>query len=186
MSSNWFHLGALDAYTVLPEEESVRYLGLMGRVGRVLATASRYIAYASEVGEAVRPIVPQRIVTVLYGISYAYVATDVGIKSYGEFQRTDGNFNSAARKGSQAFVYQSLASIVVPSLAIHTIVHLVHKKTAKSSNRMVVRYAPTMAGLLCIPFLPFILDEPIESAVEFVFERNWPMSLKDGGSPSTA
>lgn len=166
------------------DEGPSRYFGLLGRVGRVLATASRYIAYASEVGEAVRPLVSPRIVGGLYGIAYAYVAVDVSIKSHGEFQKTDGDMNLVARKGLETFIFQSLASIVVPSVVIHTVVHLVNKKTSKSSSRLVARYAPTLAGLSVIPFLPFLLDEPLDHLVGIAFDDHWPLPVHNNGGTS--
>ena len=40
-------------------------------------------------------------------------------------------------------------------------------------NTRLATHGPTLAGLALIPVLPWV-DEPIEHAVEFVFDAAWP------------
>ena len=65
-------------------DSQLRILGYVGRLGRLVKSTARYLAYTSDVGEAFRPIVNPWVVQAAYGISWAYVATDVGLTAYME------------------------------------------------------------------------------------------------------
>lgn len=61
-----------------PEEMGAeRYVAYTSRLNTLVAAASRYIAYSSDVGEAFRPLTRPAVVTAAYGISWAYVFGDV-------------------------------------------------------------------------------------------------------------
>ena len=42
----------------------------------------RILAYASEIGESFRPLVPRSFVRFLYGVSWGFVITDTGFNTY--------------------------------------------------------------------------------------------------------
>jgi fission process protein 1 len=156
----------------LVDNPALRAAGYAGRVGRLLGTflakGSRYVAYTSDVGEAFRPVVDVRYVRAGYAISWAYVLTDVSLQSHWARQRGD----DPVRAGAHAAVFQSLGSMIVPALIIHSVVH----QTEKVFHRMgrYQRWGPTSMGLAVVPFLPYIADRPIETAVDFCFDRFWP------------
>ena len=98
-------------------DESVgRYMAYTARLRTLLTSATRYIAYSSEVGEAFRPLARPAIVTAAYGISWAYIFGDVGYACYHAAKVLDPNDSSyksdiawvAARRAT----FQTLARYV--------------------------------------------------------------------------
>ena len=172
------------------QDGPARFLGLLGRVGVVLArtakAGSRYIAYSSDVGEAFRPLVTPNFVRASYGVAIAYIATDVGLAIYGEHNRSlekeDYN-NRVGRAGVETATFQLFASLLVPSLIIHTAVHQAQNAAKKGSGNL-ARYGPTALGLAIIPTLPFTIDSPIEYCIEEAFEKVW--HIDDYGHHSPA
>ena len=133
------------------QDGPARFLGLLGRVGVVLArtakAGSRYIAYSSDVGEAFRPLVSPNFVRASYGVALAYIATDIGLAVYGEHNRSleKVDYNTrVARAGVETFTFQFCASLVVPSLIIHTAVHQA-QNAAKRGTGNLARYGPTVS-----------------------------------------
>eukprot|EP00943_MAST-04B_sp_MAST-4B-sp1_P008724 g8724.t1 len=176
------------------EGNGVRYAGYSARAARVLAVFSktakastRYIAYSSDVGEASRPLVSPLFVKAMYGVAFSYVGYDV-------YQATTNAVNKAKlesksedevqqvgmRAGAETLYFQLLASIIVPSLIIHTAVHKCQAAVKNSTNVTLRRYGPTALGLAIIPLLPFTIDEPIEHFVDYTFNMVWPHD-DDGG-----
>jgi fission process protein 1 len=114
--------------------------------------ASRYLAYTSDVGEAFRPVVPVRIVRAAYAISWAYVGTDVAIEGYKEYQN-GGTQTEVLRTVISRGIFQSMASMILPAITIHSTVHLsdgVFKRVGKFQ-----KWGPTVAG---ISFIRYILN----------------------------
>lgn len=64
------------------DESMGRYMAYTARLRSLLTSATRYIAYSSEVGEAFRPLARPAIVTAAYGLSWAYIFGDVGYACY--------------------------------------------------------------------------------------------------------
>ncbi|KAJ1628290.1 mitochondrial 18kDa protein, partial [Pavlovales sp. CCMP2436] len=117
----------------------------------------RYVAYSSDVGEALRPIVPWISVNATYGIAVAYIVADVGKSTYVEAQKPDGN---VPRAFSKAAIFHSLGSLALPAVMIHQTVHAAQHLAKRSGNVRLGKWGPTLSGLALIPFLPVILNEP--------------------------
>jgi fission process protein 1 len=156
------------------DEGALRFTGYAGRLGQLARAAERvssirHLAYASDVGEAARPVVPRWMVNCTYGLSVGYCAADVVAKGV---KASDSGASSAevTRLCSQTAVFQGLASIGAPFVAIHSQVHLFQKLLR---NTAAAKHGPTVAGLALIPLLPLV-DHPIEHAVEQAFESLWP------------
>merc|ERR1712007_43064 len=75
----------------------------------------------------------------------------------------------------QEACFQFWASLFVPFIVIHTVVHktagvlqrnLIHQRYPK-----LARYIPTALGMSIVPFLPCWVDAPVQSAVECFFAR---------------
>lgn len=107
------------------DESLGRYTAYTVRLKTLVSSVSRYIAYSSDVGEAFRPLARPFVVTAAYGISWAYIFTDVGYTCWQAAQ--DREHDSplaadlawiAARRGT----FQTLASIVLPAFTIHSVV----------------------------------------------------------------
>ena len=170
------------------EGNGARYAGYSARAARVLGVVtksvkagSRYVAYSSDVGEAARPLVSPTFVRAMYGVAFAYVGYDVyaatsnAMKTTVEGGKSEDQIKTAAlRAGSETLYFQALASILVPSLIIHSAVHKSQQLVKTSANVTLKRYGPTALGLAIIPILPFTIDEPIEHFVEYTFGRIWP------------
>mmetsp|Transcript_1583 Transcript_1583/g.3810 ORF Transcript_1583/g.3810 Transcript_1583/m.3810 type:complete len:250 (-) Transcript_1583:9-758(-) len=145
------------------------YAFLIGRLTRGV----RYLAYSSDVGEAMRPVVPTWLVNATYGIAIGYCALDVGFEGYKE-HKAQGDVKRAVVKQT---LFQGLASIGLPFLIIHTSVHGA-QKLIKSYAPKHLKWGPTVFGLLLIPFLPTVCDVPVEHGIEWAFDEYWP---KKGG-----
>jgi fission process protein 1 len=149
----------------------IRYAGYLGRVAAILKPLSgvaRYAAFTSDVGEAFRPVVSPKLVKASYAVAWTYVAGDIAYHTHEA--RTAGR--DPVRAAAHATVFQVTASMLLPTLIIHSQVHLA-SKLARHFNRF-VRFGPTVAGLALIPALPFICDEPVEHLVNEAFARYWP------------
>lgn len=141
---------------------NTRYAGYAGRLGQLARAAERisgvrHLAYASDVGEAARPVVPRWVVNASYATSIGYVAADVVAKGAAA-SASGATTAEVTRTSAQTAVFQGLASILAPFLIIHSQVHLFQKLLR---NTPAAKHGPTAAGLALIPLLPLV-DEPIE------------------------
>ena len=136
----------------------------------------RYTAYASDVGEGLRPVVPEWAVKASYGIAFAYVGGEVGLHTYHETLKPDGD-------PARVFVHQStfhgLASLYLPMVIIHQAVHGAQYAFAKAGR--FTKWGPSIVGLSLIPALPFCVDKPVEKVVDFIFEKAWPENARAKG-----
>ncbi|KAL1732720.1 mitochondrial 18 KDa protein-domain-containing protein [Schizophyllum commune] len=160
-------------------DSQVRYLAYGARLRTALRAGQRYIAYTSDVGEAFRPVVPPWVVTAAYGVSWAYLLGDVSYETYkaskkGPTPDEAANFSEPARLGlaaTQRATFQSIASMGLPALTIHTIVAQTKKAFTNVKNPRVKAWGPTLTGLAVVPLLPYLYDHPVETATEHAF--NW-------------
>ncbi|SGY16031.1 BQ5605_C012g06738 [Microbotryum silenes-dioicae] len=159
-------------------ESSARYLAYLARIRPVLQPMTRYLAYTSDVGESVRPIVNPKMVTGAYGVSWAYLVGDVAYEGYKARLRANENCPEAVStvvglNVAKRAIFQSVASMLFPSLTIHAIVRYtaIAVKKANVKSIAVRRWLPSALGLGFIPALPFIFDEPVEHVVEAGFDR---------------
>ncbi|KAG0303576.1 hypothetical protein BGZ98_006524 [Dissophora globulifera] len=156
-------------------ETNARYLAYLARYRNLFVASSRYLAYSSDVGEAFRPVTSRLFVNSLYGVSFAYVGFDVAYEGYKA--KIAGAPNDAVgmtvlKRG----IFQGLASLLMPAITIHTVVHQSGKIFKHSANAALKRWGPTAIGLAVVPALPIMFDHPIETAVDKVFEM-----LEGGG-----
>ncbi len=90
-------------------DTQLRYLGYVGRIGRLVKSVSRYLAYTSDIGEAFRPIVSPNVVKAAYAISWLYVGTDVSVTGYQESKVPGTTGNDIAQVCLKRGVFQTLA-----------------------------------------------------------------------------
>lgn len=136
------------------------------QIKSAVASKVRYVAYSSDVGEAFRPVVSDKVVKATYGLAFLYVGCDVGHHAY--MAHKEGE--SPLRAGSHAFIFQGLASLALPMVIIHTAVHKCQHFVAKNPNPRIKMWAPTVLGLSILPFLPIACDEPVEYLVDLAFD----------------
>lgn len=167
-----------------PLRDSVlRFFGYTGRAARLLATKAklsthvRYLGYSSDVGESMSPILKPHQVRYFYGITWAYVIGDVLYQGKQASEAEGSNNVTVARKMAEVFTFQSIASVALPTLLIHTAVSTTQKALANNSNLTFVRFGPMAAGFALIPLLPFV-DEPAEEIIKTAFDLAWPLKAK--------
>ncbi|CAJ1353625.1 unnamed protein product, partial [Effrenium voratum] len=156
------------------EEAQSRYMPYLARLKQLMLSSSRYVAYSSDVGESLRPVLKPWQVNLSYGVAGAYVIGQTAVAGYRRLEDT-GSTKEAAAACAHTAAFQCLASLALPAVIIHTTVHqLQHVLDRKRFvHPQLVRFGPSTAGLATLPFLP-LLDPPCEHAVDFLFERFWP------------
>ncbi|KAJ2984478.1 hypothetical protein NUW54_g10496 [Trametes sanguinea] len=159
-------------------DSDVRYMAYGARLRTALRAGHRYVAYTSDVGEAFRPVVHPAVVTAAYGISWLYLAGDVGYETYKAHRRGPtpmeaATFSEPTRLSMVAVkraVFQSVASMALPAFTIHTAVKQAKKAFVNVQNPRVKSWGPTVTGLAIIPVLPYLFDKPVEHATDIAFE----------------
>ena len=157
-------------------DTNARYAGYT----RSLAKLARYLAFTSDVGEAFRPVVDSRIVTLAYVVSFGYCFADVGYEAFKLDQRGYKNEHNETITMTQCVVerttFQLIASMAIPTLIIHSTVDITHK-ILKKMNRF-QKWGPTIAGLCVVPLLPLYIDHPVEQVLEWTFKNYGPWAVK--------
>ncbi|KAH9943137.1 mitochondrial 18kDa protein, partial [Epithele typhae] len=159
-------------------DSDLRYMAYGARLRTALRAGHRYIAYTSDVGEAFRPVVHPAVVTAAYGVSWLYLAGDVGYETYkahrqGPSALEAAHFSEPTRLTMVAVkrsAFQSIASMALPAFTIHTAVRQAKKAFANVQNPRVRTWAPTVTGLAIVPVLPYIFDKPVEHVTDVAFE----------------
>ncbi|KAI0068971.1 hypothetical protein BV25DRAFT_1792807 [Artomyces pyxidatus] len=159
-------------------DTELRYMAYGARLRTVLRAGHRYVAYTSDIGEAFRPLVPPTLVRAAYGVSWLYLAGDVGYESYKAHRRGPSpieaaHFSEPTRIGMIAVkraTFQSIASMALPAFTIHSAVKQAKKVFDKSTNRRLRSWGPTFTGLAIVPALPYLFDHPVEVATDRIFE----------------
>lgn len=141
-------------------------------------TPVRLLGYANEVGESFRALVPVSLVRLSYAIATGYVIADTADKSWKMTKKDWASSEEKVRNVSLAavdtLIWQTLASVVIPGFTINRVCALSlyvmrHATRLSSSTR---KWATTVIGLSCIPFI----IKPIDHSVDFLMEntlRTW-------------
>jgi fission process protein 1 len=190
--------------TEFPEETVyARYVGRMLGKPHLLMQKSRPLAYASEVGESFRPIVPRWLVNSAYGISIGYVFADTLIHTYNVRQilkksnntSNDNHNKQIAINFADKAIWHTFASMVLPAVSIHSIVkysgiclkhEMDHMQMFKSANVESVariakysRWGSVFIGLTAIPFIIHPLDHLTDLTMDRTIRRLYPGQLVD-------
>ncbi|XP_053135151.1 mitochondrial fission process protein 1 isoform X2 [Hemicordylus capensis] len=130
--------------------------------------------YANEVGESFRAIVPVSLVWASYGVATAYVtadAVDKGKKAAATKSQEEGRTSRAAVAVVDTFIWQALASVVIPGFTINRIctasLYLMGSRTRWPLS--VRKWATTAVGLSAIPFI----IKPIDRSVDFLMDSSF-------------
>lgn len=73
--------------------------------------------------------------------------------------------------GLKRGIFQSLASMGLPAFTIHSTVRYSSLLFKNSSIALLRSYGPIALGLAVVPVLPYIFDEPVEKAVDWIFDK---------------
>lgn len=186
-------------------DSNIRYAAYASRLRTIALTAHRYVAYTSDIGESFRPVFPQSIVQLGYGISWLYILGDVsyityraklkydgyklphGWKPWDELPDTNKTLQASASPdwkmvGLERLVFQSVASMGLPAFTIHSLVkysgNWFNKQFPK--NVKIRTWGPIGIGLAVVPMLPYAFDKPIEHILaKYIFPGNHHHSKHD-------
>jgi fission process protein 1 len=118
----------------------------------------RPFAYASEVGESLRPVIPRSVVKALYGLSLAYVGADIAVKTH-DLWLAKASSSRIAKNVLDLGIFHACASMIFPAVTIHSIVKYTGKVMPKiTSNKSVAQWTPAIFGLFSIPFIIHPID----------------------------
>lgn len=95
-------------------------------------------------------------------------AADVGLVTHRAYKKKEDYKRAFASQTT----FQVLGSLVLPSIAIHQGVHLAQRGFNRA--RRFQRWGPVVTGLALIPFMPVLIDSPVEHGVELAFDAFWP------------
>eukprot|EP00446_Apocalathium_sp_SHHI-4_P031920 CAMPEP_0177232030 /NCGR_PEP_ID=MMETSP0367-20130122/43090_1 /TAXON_ID=447022 ORGANISM="Scrippsiella hangoei-like, Strain SHHI-4" /NCGR_SAMPLE_ID=MMETSP0367 /ASSEMBLY_ACC=CAM_ASM_000362 /LENGTH=331 /DNA_ID=CAMNT_0018682619 /DNA_START=26 /DNA_END=1021 /DNA_ORIENTATION=+ len=160
-------------------EEWTRYFGggeqlarYAGRVAQALLVKGRLLAYTSDLGESVRPVMPLWFVNCCYGLTFLYAGIGVTYETANAYMEGLQN-EMVLRACLHAATFQTLASIALPAVIIHQVVHVAQRQAHRLPAGPVAKFVPSLLGLCCIPLLPHV-DEPVEHVVDASFDFLWP------------
>ncbi|TGZ82644.1 hypothetical protein EX30DRAFT_330011 [Ascodesmis nigricans] len=83
---------------------------------------------------------------------------------------------------AQRAIFQSIASMGLPAFTIHSVVKYAGKAMKDVKNVRVRTWGPIGLGLAVVPALPYMFDEPVEHATEWVFEKGYEAATGRKGS----
>ena len=143
---------------------SSRFALLMRRLNTVMIY-SRPMAYASELGESIRPLVSGNVVKGLYLVSWLYVIIDTFAKSI--IVRDQGR-KKMLYYAMDTAIWHTFASMALPAFTIHSLVKYSGKisKYCLNPASKLGRYGPTALGALSIPFIIHPLDHFTDWAMD--------------------
>lgn len=182
------------------EEGSLRYAAYANRFRTILLASHRYVAYTSDIGESFRPVAHPYLVTLGYGVSWAYLIGDVSYAAWKAKMKSEGRFFPGLKPWNYPYpppnktiaetyksdpteetewksvaikrgIFQSLASMALPAFTIHSAVRYSSILFKNAKVKPIKTYGPVAVGLGIVPLLPYIFDEPVEKAVEWAFEE---------------
>ena len=145
----------------------------------------RYMGYCNEIGESFRYQFP-RLVVPSYILSFGYVGADALTTGYREYCSEDTSSSKDSKASSSreyragiatfdTLLWQSLASVMIPGLAINLVVKASRFAVARSPVSLPVfasKWLPTASGIGSIP----LIIHPIDSFVDFTLDnstREW-------------
>lgn len=74
---------------------------------------------------------------------------------------------------AQRAIFQGLASMGLPAFTIHSIVRYSGRALKNAKNTRLRTWGPIGLGLAAVPALPYMFDEPVEKATEWVFHKTF-------------
>ncbi len=138
----------------------------------------RYLGYANEVGESFRYQYP-RFVVPSYAVAFGYCLADAvtsGHKTYEDSTKAQKPTAMADSIVSTAdtLLWQSLASVMLPGLAINQVVKASRFAVAKSPAGLPVAlttWLPTAMGLGSIPLIIHPIDQFVDVLMDNSFRK---------------
>lgn len=76
----------------------------------------------------------------------------------------------------QRGIFQSLASMGLPAFTIHSVVRYSGRALKNVKNVKLRTWGPIGLGLAVVPTLPYMFDQPVENAVEWIFHKGFSLA----------
>jgi len=163
-------------------DTKLRYTGYTFVIPTILRSAVRYSAYLSDFGESFRPIISSKVVRLTYAMSWSYVIGDVAWEGYKARVERKKKAAEVTEIVIERAIFQTFASMLIPMMLIHSTVSIFQKAFSRLSVKPVyAKWGPTLAGLSVVPFLPFIIDQPVECVLEFCKSKVFAMMGRESG-----
>jgi fission process protein 1 len=152
------------------EIEEVKYINPIARSARYLAKL-RAASYASDVGESTRGALSNKFVNFTYGITAAYIVSDLYVR-HNDY-KPNNQLNDQYHK-SKYMGYWSLwhlqASLAFPSFTIHSIVGATRKLlSGRNLPHRIKVWSPAVLALATIPFIIHPLDSLADKIMEHTY-----------------
>jgi len=126
----------------------------------------RILAYASELGESLRPIIPRSFVRALYGVSWGYVIIDTGFNTMMAY---DVGKEAAIYTCVDRSIFHTFASMAFPAYTIHSIVRYSGRFLRFFfRGTKIARFGPTIIGIACIPYI----IHPLDHLADYLMDRS--------------
>ncbi|CAG9460140.1 unnamed protein product [Pedinophyceae sp. YPF-701] len=158
-------IGLEDAETAAPSARGVEEGG--GEQDPFRMTPLRFAGYTNEVGEAFKRFLPRSMYLGTYALASAYVAGDAvyqGSKAVEAGPSSPGPGLAV----TDALIWQGLASVAIPGLAINRAVKLAQWMVERSQlGPRTKRFLPTVFGLSLVPLIVGPIDEGVERFMNY-------------------
>jgi len=134
----------------------------------------RYTAYANEVGESFRPLIPTSWVNFSYVIAFGYVFGDTVYKTRRTYSLSahlpaKERSRATAIAGGDVLLWQTFASVLIPGLTVNRIVAISRfflKRSSASWSQRALPILPTALGLGSIPFIVRPIDRFVDKVMD--------------------
>jgi hypothetical protein len=164
-----------------PVAYTSRFAGTLGtqtmNALRVMAVA-RPLAYASELGESTRAVIPKSAVRGLYGLSFAYCFADIGVRAH-DFKNEGHTNQQVVYSTFDRTLWHGSASMFMPAFTIHTLVKysrmVINKTAIVQSTPKVGIWGPVIIGLSSIPFI----IHPLDHLTDYIMDNTIRKLYKD-------
>ncbi|AGF84940.1 18 kDa protein [Moumouvirus goulette] len=159
--------------------ETIKYAAPFTRVLRSLA-GFRMASYASDVGEATRGTFPNVFVNLMYGVTVSYIGTDLYFRYRDNQHLNQTNQNNNCTGPSMTPLHRYMgyhtlwhlqASLLFPTMTIHTIVNMTKRATDKMNfiKPNIRRFVPAAVSLAVIPFIIHPLDKLADNIMKYTY-----------------
>ncbi|VDN54251.1 unnamed protein product [Dracunculus medinensis] len=144
-----------------------------------------FLGYANEVGESFRALIPVSFVRLSYIVSFGYVCADIADKCQKtyrmKYSTNEERNRNVTLRAMDTFVWQALASVIVPGFTINRICALSFKilKMATRWSLQRQKWTTTAIGLGSIPFIVKPIDIAVERGMNALIRKYYPDDIFD-------
>ena len=130
-------------------------------------TPLRYLGYANELGESFKKLIPKSLYLASYAAAIGYVLADTRDKAL-KIKKPSMQFKIAG----DVFIWQMLASVMIPGFTINRICHFSRIGLRRSSAFRNFKKNELIISSIGIGSIPLIIH-PIDSAVDYLMDSTY-------------